>query len=101
VQIGLWLMAFAFAAYGAAVLAAGPQRRILNFVDYRRVRDPAGLHRHAGRWLLALAAACSACALLATRFDALALAWLLLAIGCVVATLCVLVAGADRFMRRG
>jgi hypothetical protein len=98
-RVGLWLMAIAFAAYGAAVLAAGPHRRILNFVDYRRVHDTAGLHRYAGRRLLALAAACAACALLATRFHALALAWLLLAIGCVVATLCVLVAGADRFMR--
>lgn len=98
-HIGLWLMAIAFAAYGIAVLAVGPRRRILNFVDYRRVHDVRGLHRRTGHWLLALAAACAACAMLAMRLPGMALVWLLLALGCVVATLCVLVAGAERFTR--
>jgi hypothetical protein len=95
-SIGLFIAATILFFYALAVRFAG-QGRILNFVDYPKIRDRAALHAWVGHRLLGLAVLTALLGVMSIYSPDLALLWLLAFIVSVLVVLSWLVAGTTRF----
>jgi hypothetical protein len=95
-SIGLSVAATILFVYALAVRFAG-QGRILNFVDYPKIRDRAALHAWVGHRLLGLAVLTALLGVVSFHSPDLALLWLLAFFVSVLVVLSWLVAGTTRF----
>ena len=94
--VGLAVATVLLLVSGLAVRLAG-EDPILNFIDYRRVRDRRALHMFTGRTLLGLAAGSGVLTYLAWRHDGLAVPALLGWILWLKAGIVALVVGSSRY----
>ena len=94
--IALFIAAALLFVFAIAVRFAG-STRILNFVEYEKVRDLSALHAWAGHRLLGLACITALLGALAFQWPALAIFWLIAFIVGVLVAVGFLVVGSGKF----